>query len=272
MAAYSSFSAPQLEALCKVLGATDGGLTGTEIGRLLKQINIKDIDPIATKWKRLFAALANKQNSDKCSNNVLRFVTEAMDPVRFTSDHQGYESRRQSLNHVLLMCGYELAEDGKLRPAVKASTLSEAASRAKKLKVELQKRNVHPDVLTFCSEELVKDNYFHAVLEATKSVADKIRRKSGLSNDGGELAQAAFSLGKTNIPILAINTLRTDSEQSEQKGFANLLTGFFGVFRNPTAHAPKISWNMSEQDALDLLTMASYLHRRIDAAVCTKRS
>lgn len=55
-------------------------------------------------------------------------------------------------------------------------------------------------------------------------------------------------------------------KKSEQKGFSNLLIGFFGMFRNTTAHAPKIHWEIDEKDALDIMTMASMLHRRIDSA------
>lgn len=73
------------------------------------------------------------------------------------------------------------------------------------------------------------------------------------------------------MPFLAFNSLQTDSERSEQKGLKNLMVGFFGTFRNTTAHAPKISWTMNEQDALDLLTMASFLHRRLDGAARTPR-
>jgi Protein of unknown function (Hypoth_ymh) len=39
--------------------------------------------------------------------------------------------------------------------------------------------------------------------------------------------------------------------------------GFFGTFRNPIAHAARIEWPMSEQDALDLLSLASYILRRL---------
>ena len=35
------------------------------------------------------------------------------------------------------------------------------------------------------------------------------------------------------------------SERSEQSGFANLLRGTFGMFRNPTAHEARINWVMS---------------------------
>jgi uncharacterized protein (TIGR02391 family) len=67
-------------------------------------------------------------------------------------------------------------------------------------------------------------------------------------------------------PRLRINAFTSDSEKSEQKGFANLLKGLLGVFRNPTAHSPRLVWRMSEEDALDLFTFASYAHRRIDRA------
>ena len=65
-------------------------------------------------------------------------------------------------------------------------------------------------------------------------------------------------------PVLAVGPLNTESEKSEQKGLANLLIGLFGAVRNPLAHAPKISWPMSEQDALDYLTMISLMHRKLD--------
>jgi len=169
----------------------------------------------------------------------------------------------------------ELGNDGQLRRREAARTLSEAEARAGRLKAELLKRNVHSDVLRFCRAELLQDNYFHAVLEATKSVSEKIREKTGLSGDGAELADQALALGKAGTPFLALNSLQTDSEQSEQseqKGLLNLMRGVFGTFRNTTAHAPRISWNMTEQDALDLLTMASFLHRRLDSAARTPRT
>ena len=81
---------------------------------------------------------------------------------------------------------------------------------------------------------------------------------SGLTSDGAELINAAFS---TKAPLIAINNLETDTETSEQKGFSNLLVGLFGAVRNPTAHAPKISWPMTEQDALDIFAMISFVHR-----------
>jgi uncharacterized protein (TIGR02391 family) len=231
-------------------------------------------DPAAgiTKWKRLAAAFDVRQRLDRCSNKVIEFILEAMKPVRFTGRPEVFEARRGTLNHVLVFSGLELGPDGQLRERTAARTLSEAEERAGRLRSELLKRNVHPKVLKFCRVELLQNNHFHAVLEATKSVSQKLRDQTGLTGDGGELAELALSLGKAGMPFLAFNTLQTDSERSEQKGLKNLMVGFFGTFRNTTAHAPKISWSMSEQDALNLLTMASFLHRRLDGAARTPRT
>jgi uncharacterized protein (TIGR02391 family) len=93
---------------------------------------------------------------------------------------------------------------------------------------------------------------------------------TGLSGDGAGLVDEAFGF-RGSVPYLALNALQSETEQSEQSGFMNLLKGVFGHFRNPTAHAPRVNWHMREEDAVDLLTFASYLHRRLDSAVRTSR-
>jgi len=216
------------------------------------------------KWERITLALTARQRQDGCGNNVVAFIQAVMNPVRFVGQTTRFDELRHRLNELISFAAIQLGEDGIIRATTAAKTLSEAAKRAGRLRQLLQQRQVHSDVFAFCKEELLKDNYFHAVFEATKSVADKMRAKSGLLSDGAELVDDVFSLKN---PVLAINTLRTETEQSEHKGFANLLKGVFGTFRNVTAHAPKIHWTIEEQDALDLLTMVSYLHRRLDRAV-----
>ena len=99
-----------------------------------------------------------------------------------------------------------------------------------------------------------------------KSIAAKIRQLSGLASDGAELVNQAFSLGKDCQPLLAINLLATETDKGEQRGFVNLLVGLFGTIRNPGAHNPKIEWPMPEQDALDILTTVSLIHRKLDGA------
>jgi len=263
--AIPAFDLGVLQSICDILGDTSDGFTGAEIGRFLPECNIDDPLPAMTKKHRLFEALKVKQAADRCGNNVVAFIHHTMNPARHHNARDWFEGCRSKLNGVLIFAGYSLHEDGKLREVDKAATLSEATARASSLRSHLVIRKVHPDVLRYCREELLVDNYFHAVFEATKSVADKIRALSGLTSDGAGLVDEAFAFNAA-VPHLALSTLRTESEQSEQKGFMNLLKGLFGMFRNTTAHAPKIAWAIGEQDALDILSMVSLVHRRLDSA------
>ena len=256
------FSRAQLEAICKVLADTSEGLTGSEIADILGQVGVADVAPAMTKWKRLFNALAQEQNRTHSGDRVLAFIRHALEPARYQGDSARLEERRDRVNVTLLLYdGLKFGEDGKFHRTTKASSLPEAEQCANRLRSKLERRGVHPDVLYYCSAEFLGNNPFHAVLEATKSVAEKIRKKTGLTGDGARLVQQALA---GNSPLLRINALVADSHRSEQRGFATLLRGMFGTFRNPTAHAPRIYWQMSEEDALDLFTLASYAHRRLD--------
>jgi hypothetical protein len=81
MAAVPSFADTQLEAICKILADTEKGLTGSQIGELLQRRGIADLQPAATKWRRLFAALHARQQQDRCGNNVAVVIQVAMDPL-----------------------------------------------------------------------------------------------------------------------------------------------------------------------------------------------
>ncbi|MBX9430575.1 TIGR02391 family protein [Ralstonia pseudosolanacearum] len=259
-----TFSVGQIEAIANALGDTADGLTGAEIGLLLASARIDDIDPGLTKRKRLFNAFANCQNRLGHRRNLLAFIRFAMKPERYVGKPERFEPMRANLNRGLAFAGLQVEESGELVAAERASTLPDAIRRANELRTDLAARGVHADVLAFCRAELVADNYFHAVLEATKSIAAKLRDKTGLTDDGAALVDRALG---GNSPMLAINPLADESQQSEQRGFANLVKGVFGMFRNTTAHAPRMLWNMTKSDAEDLLTLASLIHRRLDAAV-----
>ncbi len=270
MAQIPKFNDPNLQALCDILGDTSNGLTGSEISRYLRECNIPDPEPNMTKRHRLRDALKAKQSADGAGNCVVQFVAHVMNPVRHVGAGDYFEGTRSQLNAVLAFSGLSLGEDGQLRVVEVARTLSEAEARASGLRKALVERKVHPDVLAFCRAELVVDNYFHAVFEATKSVADKIRRLAGLTSDGSALVDDAFGRAASGYPLLAFNSLSTESERSEHTGLMNLMKGVFGAFRNTAAHAPKIYWAMSEQDAMDILTTLSLIHRRLDGVVRTR--
>ncbi len=263
MERIQAFNAQKLEAACRVLADTERGLTGSEIGYLLQDCKLTDVNPSMTKWKRLFNALVEAQNKYQVGNHLIMFINRALDPVNYARDKDKFEWRRNELNVVLSFSGFSVREDGKVIHTNKETTLRGARARAGVLRSKLEDRGYHSEIFKYCKAELLEENYFHAVLEAIKGIANRIRELSGLTSDGAELVSKAFSV---KAPILAINNLSTETEQSEQKGFGNILVGIFGAVRNPTAHAPKIAWPMTEQDALDIFAMVSFIHRKLDGS------
>ena len=113
----------------------------------------------------------------------------------------------------------------------------------------------------------MQDNYFHAVFEAAKGLAQRIRELARVDADGAALVDLVFSVEK---PPLAFNTLQTETEKSEHKGYAALLKGCFAAVRNPPAHLPKVLWQV-EDDTADHLSLISPLHRKLDNCVQTRQ-
>lgn len=260
MPSYDKLKNNSLNQLSIILG---NHLTGSQITNFFNQVGYNDKSNI-TKQVRIYDFFMHSQNLYNCSNKVIEFIQKVIDPVNYLNDHYEFLTLINELNKVLLISGLTVNEKGQFATTPKATTINEANARANNFRKILHDRNIHTDILKFCKPELIHQNYFHAVFEATKSVFDKLRSISGLSLDGNQLVYKVFNRDK---PIIAINSLTTFSEQNEQLGFKNLLLGIFSMFRNTTAHEAKIYWSISEQDAIDLLTTLSFIHRKLDNAV-----
>jgi len=262
-----AFDASTVEMVCRALGEA---VTGSQIPNLIAPLGARESDEEQrnTKWKRLFNAVAAAQNRQQDGRPMVRLVTEVMKPVRFESPEH-FDTHRVALNERLLLSGLQVRIDGKVARAAVASSIGEAQERADSLRAELTRRNVHPEVLHFCRAELLQRNYFHAVLEASKSVAQRLRDLTGQAGDGSGLVDATCSMASG--PIVAFNDLSTGWERSEQTGLATLLKGLFSTYRNPAAHTPKVLWATSREEALDMMSLASMLHRRLDKATVRSR-
>jgi len=259
----SEFSEGQIEALARLLG--DCG-SGSDISRVLKDRDLVDNSGESTKWRRLYAIFLERQRSDGCANRVLDFVQAFLGPARFVGRSQDFEGRRSELNTILAFSGLEYGPDGQFRQIAVARTLDEAEARARTIRAKFQGRSIHSEVLKYCRAELMQDNYFHAVFEAAKGLAQRIRDLAGVDADGVSLVDLVFSVER---PLLAFNTLQTETERSEHKGYAALLKGCFAAVRNPPAHVPRLLWQ-GEDDAADHLSLISLLHRKLDGCVETR--
>ena len=235
MAAVPSFGLGVLERICEVLADTSTGFTGSEIGKFLSRLGIDDPMPTMTKRVRLFEALRQRQERDGCANLVIAFIQEAMKPVRHTDSQGWFDSTREKLNAILAFAGYELTETGTVAVRAAVKTLTQAQGREQRLRADLEKRGVHADVLHSCRAELLQENYFHVVLEATKSIAQKLRDRTGLASDGAELAERRPGPGKARHAVSCLQHLEDG-------------VGDFRTERPPQPHQGSLR-NLQESDS-----------------------
>ena len=260
MSVFPPFDPGTVEAIAKVLGEAG---SGTDISRYLQTSGLVDDSEESTKWRRLNFVFLKSQVTTKSANQILAFVQSYLVPSRFVGKRNEFEQHRGELNAILILQGLDYGKDGQFSKTTQAKTLDEAEKRANGIRDKLAARNTHSEVYKYCQPELMQDNYFHAVFEACKGLFHRIRNLSGVETDGANLIDRVFSSEK---PFLAFNTLQTETEKSEHKGFAQLLKGCVAAIRNPLAHGPKILWE-GEIDAADYLTLISMLHRKLDQCV-----
>ncbi|MYC07537.1 MAG: TIGR02391 family protein [Chloroflexi bacterium] len=217
----------------------------------------------SSKKERLLYAVEvmYKQNGGQ---GVLHLVRTLYDLVLYAGNPDKFAEFCDDINRILRFSGYEYRDDGHFYRVVETRTLSEAERRVTAVTNKFSSRRVHPEVQKYCKSEYMQENYFHAVFEAAKGLAERIREKTGLKIDGVNLAKQSFERPKNGLPRLVINSLGSQTEQNEHDGFMNLILGSFQMFRNPIAHTPRVKWQRDLEDAVDCLTLISFLHFVLD--------
>ena len=170
---------------------------------------------------------------------------------------------KAKVNKQLAFEGICIDDSNQIIAVEKVSKISDVQIKVDGLRNRLLEQGAHQLVFSYCNAELLANNYFHSVLESSKGLVKRIQDLAGVTYDGHNLMEKVF---KDEEPILIINKYQSKSEKDEHRGFRNLLIGIVAMFRNPSSHELKVEWNMSEQDALDILAMISYCHRRLDNA------
>ena len=256
----NNFDLNTLRSIAEIIGDI---LTHKQINEQFLNANIIDSGEGTNKPDRIYHSLKLKQNQDNCANNVLSFILRIINPKRY-GDEVAFEKDRTKINEKLLYEGIEINKAGEAKTVDKAKTISEAKRRSMKIKERVHGIGIHYEILPYCESEWLNENYFHAILEITKSVAQRLRQKSGYSSDGGELVEDCFGLGKDKKPMLAFNMLQTESEISEHKGFGNFVKGFFSMYRNPKAHDPKLLEDTQLTEMTEVLVVATIIQNKLD--------
>ena len=105
----------------------------------------------------------------------------------------------------------------------------------------------------------VHGHYASAVENAFKCLNNAVKEKSKASNDGDALMRRVFS---ANSPILKLNSLQSESDQNEQRGYMDIFAGVMSGIRNPRAHEHEI---VDDPDvALEMLIIANHLMNKLE--------
>lgn len=127
----------------------------------------------------------------------------------------------------------------------------------------LEPMQLHPEIIKVSKSLFESGHYPQAILEAFKTVNNRVKQITGLSLDGKALMSKAFSEEK---PLIALNELTTQSERDEQEGFKFLFMGAMVGIRNPLAHEDFSSF-IEPHRALEYLGFASLLMGKIEVAM-----
>jgi uncharacterized protein (TIGR02391 family) len=255
------FDLNTLRSVSKIIG--EEILTHRQINEQFQNSGLVDSGECANKPDRIYYTLLAKQKQDNCGNNVLNFILRIITPKRYNTE-EDFEKHRAAINEKLLYEGIEINKEGEPKNVDKAKTISEAKNRSMKIKDRVHGIGIHYDILPYCESEWLNENYFHAILEITKSIAQKLRQKSGYTSDGSPLVDECFGLGNDKKPMLAFNLLQSESDESEHKGFANFVKGFFSMYRNPKAHDPKLLEDTQLTEMTEVLVVATIIQNKLD--------
>lgn len=248
------FSRTELEGIAKILG---NAASKSELCNILSQTQIKFNFQESTKWRFLKDAFIRNQEEYHSWNHILNFIKEVLDPVRFVNNGSDFNHYRERLNDILHFKGLAYTENKEFKRVNQVKSLDELPKR---WRTELEKRNIHYEIFKYCTSELLQDDIYHAVFEATKGLFERIRELSGVHKDGSKLIDSVFA---TTKPILAFNQLKTETEKSEQVGFMHLLKAACSLIRNPIAHEPRKLW-AGEENALIWFSLLSLAHQMLD--------
>jgi uncharacterized protein (TIGR02391 family) len=254
------FSLSALERIAIIIGSR---YTGTEITEFFRKAGFPSIrHDGTTKWRFVYAALQELQAQPQGQYKVAKIVEQLSDPQEYFGQSDYHQQIIEQLNEVLAFYSLEVnKQTGKI--LVKTSVKPGLRSQRSKAEEMFDSRNLHSEVHKHGRLLFIEGRHFHSVFECCKAFDKYVREKSKINKSGTELMGAALSLKGT----LKINSQRTESERNEQQGVMHLCMGLMRAIRNPESHEPALDWHIKEEDALNILSLISFLWNKVDTAV-----
>jgi len=258
------FSLSALEKIAKIIGER---YKGSEIIEFFRKVGFPNIrHDGSTKWRFVYAALEELQKQPYGPYNVAKVIEKLCDPQEYFRHAEYHKSIIEDVNEILAFYDLEVnSTTGKI--IVKSSISPTLRSQRSQAEVMFDARNFHSEVRKNARLLFIEGEHFHAVFECCKAFDKYVQEKSRSNKHGAELMGAALSLKGS----LKINTQRTETERNEQEGVMHLCIGLIRAIRNPEAHEPELDWPITQEDALNILSLISLLWQKIDTAVYFER-
>jgi uncharacterized protein (TIGR02391 family) len=249
----------QLVALEKLSKIIADRYTGTEITNFFHKAGFRQFfHDGSTKWRFVYNVLQEIQNEYYGPYNVLKIIETLCNPQEFIGELEKFEEIVTAVNEILRFYGLKVdLRDGK----VKRTEISTHVHDSEEKRM-FYARNFHYEIRKHGEELFLEKRYFHAVFECCKAFDKYVREKSKIEKFGSELMSAALSMNGT----LKLNKQISTTDRNEQEGIMLLCMGVMRAVRNPKSHEPALEWKVSREDALDILSLLSFLYRQIDRA------
>lgn len=254
------FSLSALEQLAKIIG---DNYTGSEITGFFQKAGFPSIrHDGTTKWRFVYNVFKQLQSDSYGAYQIAKVIEHLCNPEEHFGDAEGHKRVVSQVNEILSF--YGLAINDKTGKILRAQNASAALRSRESEEARLfDARGLHSEVRKHARLLFCEGRYFHAVFESCKAFDKYVRDKSGLEKHGSELMSTALSLKGP----LKLNTQQTETERNEQEGIMHLCMGLMRAIRNPESHEPELDWAITKEDALDILSLISFLYRRVDKAV-----
>ena len=263
----SSLNSQDIELICQTLC---NEITGSQITTMLTTFGLPIGDVTYTKWRRLSAILINACTYRRSLRPVFDSIEYVCVPSKYIDTPESWKMLKKNINKTLIFKGFELDDSGKVQKTEEVKTFKDAQVRLQSLEERLKNIDVHPLVSKYCTEELLEENYFHAILEASKGIFHRIREMTGSTLDSGRLIEECFKKSNPAI-IISENKLQSDEELSAYQGLKHLLLAIAQLYRNTNAHSLKIYNPNDLNDAITALTLMSLAHNLLDNCSNTRR-
>ena len=188
---------------------------------------------------------------------ILKLITDVCDPQEYINKSDKHQKIVHKFNTYLKFSSIKIDKENKLVPISK--TTPKTSSKTANFNL-FKARSFHPKVVRHAKQQFIDGHYFDAVDECCKAFEKYVAEKSKTTKRGCKLMAEFLN----DNGSLKLNSGETQTERDSQAGLMHLCMGLVLGIRNPVEHEPQLDYNISEQDALDVLSFISYLYRQID--------